>query len=115
MPRHANEQSAVVTEVGRPPLLRVRHQGTQVLDHGVDVEALEFLGIVERFAHRIGGGRVRMEHADIEVLWPPVAVPVSAGASRDRALAGAFVSLCVHVFLRSCSLIFFELFRIELS
>src|SRR5450631_278846 len=82
----------------------------QILDHGVEVEALEFPGIVERFAHRIGGGRVRMEHADIEVLWPPVAIPVSAGASSERALAGAVVSLCVHVFLRSFSLIFFELF-----
>ncbi len=69
----------------------------QVLDHGVEVEALEFLGIVERFAHRIGGGRVGMEHADIELLRPPVAVPVSAGAAGERALARAVVSLCVHV------------------
>src|SRR6202035_2790425 len=96
MPRHADEQSAIVTEVGGPPLLRVRHQGREVLDHGVKVEALEFLGIVERFAHRIGGGRVAMEHADIEMLWPPVAVPGSVAAG-ERALAGAFISLCVHV------------------
>ena len=105
VPRHADEQSAIVAEVGRPPLLRVRHQGPQVLDHGVDVEALELLGIVERFAHRIGGGRLGMEHADIEVLWPPVAIPVSAGAAGERALAGAVVSFCVHVFSpsRFCS------------
>src|SRR3981189_316532 len=92
-----------MTEIGRPPVLRVLHQGMQVLDYGVEVEALEFLGIVERFAHRIGGGRVRMEHSDIEVLWPPVAVPVSAGAAGERALACAIVSLCIHVSLRSCS------------
>src|SRR6266478_690727 len=101
MPRHADEQSAIVTEVGWPPLLRVLHQGMQVLDHGVDVEALELLGIVEGFAHRVGGGRVRMEHADIEMLWPPVAVPGSMGAAGERALARAIVSLCVHVFLLS--------------
>ena len=88
MPGHADEQSAIVAEVGRPPRLRVLHQGMQVLDHGVEVEALEFLGIVERLAHRIGGGRLRMEHADIEVLWPPVAVPVSVGAV-ERAFARA--------------------------
>src|ERR1700676_3558356 len=101
MPRHADEQSAIVTEVGWPPLLRILHQGMQVLDHGVDVESFELLGIVERFAHWIGGGRVGMEHADIEVLWPPVAVLVSAGAPGERALARAIVSLCVHVVLRS--------------
>src|SRR6202023_1969888 len=101
MPRHANKQTAIVTEVGWPPLLRILHQGMQVLDHGVDVEALEFLGIVERFAHRIGGGRFGMEHADIEGLWPPVAVPGSVGAAVGRALAGAVVSLCIHVVLLS--------------
>src|ERR1700682_166067 len=98
-----------MTEIGRPPVLRVLHQGMQVLDHGVDVEALEFLGIVERFAHRIGGGRVGMESADIKVLWPPVAIPVSAGAAGERAFARVVISFCVHVFLRSCSVIFFEL------
>src|SRR6202022_831014 len=113
VPGQADEQSAVVTEIGRPPVLRVPHQGMQVLDHGVDVEALELLGIVERFAHRIGGGRFRMEHADIEVLWPPVAVPGSAGAPRERALARVIVSLCVHVVLRSYFAIFFELFWMD--
>ncbi len=98
VPRHADEQPAIVTEVGRPPRLRIRHQGAQVLDHGVKVEAFEFLGIVERFAHRIGRGRLRMEHADIEVLRPPVAVAVSVAAAGERAFAGAVVSLCVHVF-----------------
>ena len=54
MPGHADEQSAVVAEVRRPPVLRVGHQGMQVLDHGVQVEALELLGVVELLAHRIG-------------------------------------------------------------
>ncbi len=42
VPRHPDEQRPVVAEVGRPPLLRVRHQGMQVLDHGIQVEGLEF-------------------------------------------------------------------------
>jgi hypothetical protein len=54
-----------------------------------------------------------MENADIKVLWPPVAVAVSAGAAGERALARTIISFCVHVLLRSCSVIFFELFCIE--
>ena len=34
VPGQTDEQSAVVTEIGRPPVLRVLHQGMQVLDHG---------------------------------------------------------------------------------
>jgi hypothetical protein len=41
-----------------------------------------------------------MERADIEMLWPPVAVPVSVGAG-EGAFARAVVSLCVHGSLRS--------------
>src|SRR5215475_7225783 len=39
VPRHADHQSAVVAKVGRPPLLRLCHQGMEVLDHGLQVEA----------------------------------------------------------------------------
>jgi len=101
VPGQAYEQAAIMAEVGRPPLLRFRHQGLEVLNHGVEVEALEFLGVVERFAHRIGGRRIGMERADIEVFRPPIAVPVPVGAAAHRALARAVVSFCVHVSLRS--------------
>ena len=73
MPRHADEERPVVAEVGRPPLLRVRHQGMQVLDHGIEVEAFEFLGVVERLAHRIGQGGVLVE-TEVQLVRPPVAV-----------------------------------------
>ena len=66
--------AAVVAEVGRPPLLRVRHQGVQVLDHGIEVEALEFLGVVERLAHRIGRRGVAVENLDVQLVRPPVAI-----------------------------------------
>ena len=87
VPRHPNEQAAVVTEVGRPPILRVRHQGMEVLDHGVEVEALEFLGVVERLAHRIGQGRALMETLKVELVRPPVAVRVRTAPADDWALA----------------------------
>jgi hypothetical protein len=38
-----------------------------------------------------------MEHLDVQRVRPPVAVRVSAAAVRERALARAFVSLCVHI------------------
>src|SRR5208282_2316211 len=47
VPGHTNEKPTVVAKVGRPPILRVRHQGIEVLDHGIEVELLEFLSIVK--------------------------------------------------------------------
>jgi hypothetical protein len=38
VPSHADEQAAIVAEVGRPPLLRIRHQGAQVVDDSVEIE-----------------------------------------------------------------------------
>ena len=74
VPRHPDEQRPVVAKVGRPPVLRVRHQGMKVLDHGIQVEALEFLGIVERLAHRIGKVRVLVENLQVQLVRPPVTV-----------------------------------------
>src|ERR1700712_4334720 len=86
-------------EIGWPPLLRVRHQRMQVLDHGIEVEALEFFCVVEGFAHRIGRRVIAMQHADIQLLRPPVAVAVSALAACKRTFACALViRFCVHCF-----------------
>ena len=54
MPRHADEERPIVAVVRRPPVLRGRHQGMQILDYGVQVKALELLGVIERLAHGIG-------------------------------------------------------------
>ena len=47
VPGHADEERPVVTVVRGPPVLRIRHQGMQVLDHGIEVELLELSGVVE--------------------------------------------------------------------
>ncbi len=86
VPRHSNEQRPVMAIVGRPPILRVRHQGMQVLDHGIQVEALEFPGVVERLAHRIGQAGVLVENLKVQLARPPVTVRRSAGPARERAL-----------------------------
>src|ERR1700694_3108209 len=70
----------------------------QVLDHRIEIEALEFLRIAERVAHRAGqGGRV-VESLKVQPVRPPVTVRVCVGPARERALA----FIC-HGSLRSCS------------
>src|ERR1017187_7024679 len=53
VPRHANEERPIVAKVGRPPILGVRHQGVQVLDHGIQVERLELFRVIELLTHGI--------------------------------------------------------------
>src|SRR5690242_10631736 len=87
VPRHTNEQRTVVAIVCRPPFLRVRHQGIEVLDHGLQVEALEFFGIVEIPGHRTGRP---LQDFQIRLIRPPVCVGRADGlAAGYRALAFA--------------------------
>ncbi len=74
VPGHANEQRAVVAEVGRPPVLRVGHQGGEVFLQRGQIEALEGGGVVEVLVHRIGFRRVLMQQVDAQLLGPPVLV-----------------------------------------
>ena len=104
MPRHADEEPAVVTKVRWPPVLRVRHQGVKVLFDGLQVELLEFLCVVERAAQRIAGGRVLVKHLEVQLVGPPVAVrPHSEGCGtvHDRAFARRFHIVTVHNMLPS--------------
>ncbi len=74
MPRHADEQRAVVSEVRGPPVLRVRHQVLEVPGHGVQVEALEFLGVVERGPHGIRPLGLPVQDREVQRVGPPVMV-----------------------------------------
>ncbi len=100
VPGHADEQRPVVAEVGRPPVLRIGHQGMQVLDHGVEVEALELLGVVERLAHRIGQAGLLVQDLNVQLVRPPVTVGPGSGRVHHRALARALFSLSRPCFLR---------------
>src|SRR6266542_664372 len=89
VPRHTNEKWPIVAEVGRPPFLRVRHQGMKVLDHGIQVEALEFFRVIELLAHWIGERRVLVQDLQGQLVRPPTRIRragVSASAVRYRAL-----------------------------
>ena len=74
VPRHPDEERPVVAVVGRPPLLRRRHHLDDVLLQRVEVEGLELLRVVEVLAHRIGLGRVLVEHRQVQLIRPPVLV-----------------------------------------
>ena len=93
VPRHPDEERPVVTPIGRPPVLRVGHQRIEVLLQGRQVEFLEFLGVVERLAHRIALVRVLMKNLEVQLVRPPVPVRRAAAGNgfahpaRYRALA----------------------------
>ena len=79
-----------MAEIRRPPLLRVRHYGVQVLNYRIEIEALEFFGVIELLAHRIGQRRVLMKHLEVQLVRPPVRIGVGfASAVRYGALAFA--------------------------
>ncbi len=74
VPGHANEERAVMTEIRRPPVLRIRHQGVQILLHRGEVEGLEFSRVVEILAHRIGQVGMLVKNFDAEGIGPPFVV-----------------------------------------
>src|SRR6185369_14851423 len=53
VPSHADEEPAVVTEVRRPPVLRIGHQREQILLQRRVVEALDLGPVVEAPSHRV--------------------------------------------------------------
>ena len=74
VPSHANEERPVMTVVGRPPVLAVRHQGVEILLEALVVEALEGFSVVKIRVHGVGLGVVLVEDVQIEVLGPPILV-----------------------------------------
>ena len=72
VPGHPDEQRSVVPVVGRPPVLRLGHEGSQVGHHGFEVQLLELGGVVEGLAHGVHGGAVLTQDAEIQRVRPPV-------------------------------------------
>src|SRR5207237_10594219 len=90
-------------KIGRPPILRVRHQGMEVLDHGIEVEAFEFPSVVERLPHRIGQAGMLVENLKVQLVRPPVTVRACAASARKRALAVAWHVVLLFVLCFSAS------------
>ena len=88
VPRHADEEGAVVAVVGRPPFLGVRHDGAEVCLNRGEVNRCELSGVVKVLAHRVGLGRILLQNPQVELLRPPVIIlGADAGPCRHRALA----------------------------
>ncbi len=93
VPRQPDEQRPVVAVVGGPPVLRGGHDLEDVLLQRLDIEGGDLCGVVEVVVHRVGLWRMPMEHVEIELVGPPVAIrsgprrPLRGGGGDRRVLA----------------------------
>src|SRR5659263_550954 len=94
VPRHADEERAVVAEVGGPPVLRLGHDLPDVAFDGGQVEAREGLGVVEVRVQGVTLGGVRVQDAHVQLVGPPVAVRRASESVDDGTSA---LGLLVHV------------------
>ena len=85
MPGHANHQPAVMPPVGRPPCLRIGHQGMQILDDCIEVEATESLGVVKALTHRVRRPPMLMQDVQPQLIRPPLRIGL--GFSSDCRVA----------------------------
>ena len=74
VPGHADEEPAIVAEIGRPPLLRIGHQRGEVRLERLEIELLEGLGVDELGPQRIRQGRIAVEELQVDLLGPPIPV-----------------------------------------
>ncbi len=99
VPGHADEQRAVVPEVGGPPRLRRGHDVLDVLLHRSEVERLELGRVIEALAHGVAGRRVLVKRSKVKLLRPPVPVCLTGSCTRNgaRGIAAHGVLSCVVV------------------
>lgn len=80
MPGHSDEETTIVTKVSGPELLRVCHQGVEVLLEAPVIEGLKSSGIVKVLALRVGGISMLAQNTQLQGVRPPVSV---AGAENQ--------------------------------
>ncbi len=102
VPGHADEQAAVMAEIGWPPVLRIGHQRVQIGDHRVEIERIEGGGVVEIAAIGVRTRRVLVQRRQAQRLGPPVAVGDALAAlpgtmAEGAAARGVFSGFDSHV------------------
>ncbi|CRK39328.1 hypothetical protein BN1708_001577 [Verticillium longisporum] len=97
VPRHANEETSVVTKVGGPPVLRVGHEVLEVLLDGIVVEAVEGSSVVKVVAEGVRDICVLTENVELQSIGPPVTVAGAAAADIVEAMDGALALRLGHV------------------
>ena len=92
VPGHTDHQTTVMPPVGWPPVLRIGHQRSEVFNNGMQIKRLEFLGVIEAFAHGVGLGGMLMKNFQAELVRPPVGIlwgatrhSVGSGSTREWA------------------------------
>ena len=107
MPSHADEERAIVAEVGRPPVLRVGHQRVEVFLQRRQIELLELRRVIEVPAHGIGQGGILVQDFQIELIGPPVAVGEPA-RDRGRGFRGVAVQVRKRTFAAGAAIWIFH-------
>ena len=79
--------------IGRPEILRVRHQGCEIAFHSRKIELLEFSTIVEIRRHGIGSVVVLAKDLEADRFGPPILI----GSTITRVQIGALG--CTHDYL----------------
>jgi len=74
MPGHTDEKRTIMTVIGRPPVLRIGHQGVEIFLYRRVIELLKGLGIGKIRVHRIGHRGILMQDPEIELVRPPFAI-----------------------------------------
>ena len=93
VPAHPDEQRPVVAVVRRPPVLRRGHDVHDVLLQRLDIEGREGIGVPEVLAHRVALRRVLVQHAQVQLVGPPVLVRVRPARLRGRRIDGRVLAL----------------------
>ena len=74
MPCHADEEGAVMAVIGWPPVLGLGHQGHHIGFQGIEVQSLESRSIVKAVSHGARQAGMLMQHLQIELVRPPIAI-----------------------------------------
>ena len=78
--------------VGRPPVFGIGHEPVQILLDGVEIQGVEFPGVVESLGAETGDGSrvgpvvVLRQYLQVEPLGPPICVRRAAAQMEERAL-----------------------------
>ncbi|MNE34152.1 hypothetical protein D3C80_1278620 [compost metagenome] len=98
VPGHTDEETTVMAEIGRPPVLAIGHQRVEILFQRDKIKFLELFGIIEGLAHRVGKRGMGVKDLYVQMAGPPVTVRTSTrrAAVGDGTLTTVFARLGIH-------------------
>lgn len=66
-----DHQTAVMSPIGRPPVLAVGHECGQVFLERGHIQLFDFFAVIEVCPHGVGFGVVLVQDVQVKCLWPP--------------------------------------------